>query len=89
MRDRAGGSSVPPLTVALGVVLATLASGAASAQTETGTRPLEIADYAQWRTISGSQISDDGREGVILGTAARSKPEASAAPAPSGRILRT
>ncbi len=31
------------------------------AQSATEKRTLEIADYAQWRTISGSKISDDGR----------------------------
>ena len=31
------------------------------AQSDSGKRALEIADYAQWRTISGSQISHDGR----------------------------
>jgi len=31
------------------------------AQSTTEKRTLEIADYAQWRTVSGSQISADGR----------------------------
>jgi len=31
-----------------------------SAQDTAGKRPLEIADYRHWRTISGAEISDDG-----------------------------
>ncbi len=51
----------PQLTALLFVTLAALmAAGPARAQSPEK-RTLEIADYAQWRTISGSTISDDGR----------------------------
>ena len=57
-----GGHLLPPLTAVLFVALASLlAPIPAWAQSDGGKRALEIADYAQWRTISGSQISDDGR----------------------------
>lgn len=36
-------------------------SGGLQAQEEGEKRPLTIADYRKWRTIAGSQISDDGR----------------------------
>ena len=52
----------PQLTALLLVTLVPLgATGPARAQSTPEKRPLEIADYALWRTISGSQISDDGR----------------------------
>jgi len=52
----------PQLTALLLVTLAPfVATGPARAQSTPEKRPLEIADYALWRTISGSTISDDGR----------------------------
>ena len=57
-----GGHVPPPLTALLFVALVPLVVPVAGwAQSDAGKRPLEIADYALWRTISGSQISDDGR----------------------------
>ncbi len=60
---RTSGGRVPQaLTVALVVTLTLLLAPAAGrTQPVAGKRALEIADYGQWRTISGSQISDDGR----------------------------
>ena len=53
---------LPPLAAALIVALAPFVVPVSTqAQSSAGKRTLEIADYAQWRTISGSQISDDGR----------------------------
>ena len=52
----------PQLTALLFLALAPLlAAGPARAQSAAEKRTLEIADYAQWRTIAGSTISDDGR----------------------------
>ena len=52
----------PQLTAFLLVALAPLvAPVSARAQSAPEKRTLEIADYAEWRTISGSTISDDGR----------------------------
>ena len=52
---------LPPLTAALIVALAPFVVPVSTqAQSSAGKRTLEIAHYAQWRTISGSQISDDG-----------------------------
>ena len=55
----------PQLTALLLVVLAAMAPLvaplSARAQSAPEKRALEIADYAQWRSISGSTISDDGR----------------------------
>ncbi len=49
----------------LAVILLTLAPfmvpASVQAQAAPAKRTLEIADYASWRTISGSNISDDGR----------------------------
>jgi dipeptidyl aminopeptidase/acylaminoacyl peptidase len=53
---------LPPLAAVLIVALAPFVVPVSTqAQSSAGKRTLEIADYAQWRTISGSQISDDGR----------------------------
>lgn len=52
-------SHVSRIIVAL-VLCASLATGV-HAQENGEKRPLTIADYASWRTIAGSQISDDGR----------------------------
>ena len=53
---------LPSLTAVLFVALAPFVVPISTrAQSATGKRTLEIADYARWRTISGSQISDDGR----------------------------
>ena len=57
-----GGHLPPPLTAVLFVALAPLVAPVPTwAQSDGGKRALEIADYALWRTISGSQISHDGR----------------------------
>ena len=57
-----GGHVPPPLTALPFVALVPLVVPVAGwAQSDAGKRPLEIADYALWHTISGSQISDDGR----------------------------
>ena len=57
-----GGHVPPPLTALLFVALVPLVAPLAGwAQSDAAKRPLDIADYALWRTISGSQISDDGR----------------------------
>ena len=57
-----GGHLPPPLTAVLFVALAPLVAPVPTwAQSDGGKRALEIADYAQWRTISGSQISHDGQ----------------------------
>ena len=51
----------PQLAALLLVALAPLAAPvSAQAQTASEKRTLEIADYAEWRTVSGSSISDDG-----------------------------
>ena len=49
---------LPPLTAALIVALAPFVVPVSTqAQSSAGKRTLEIADYAQWRTISGSQLT--------------------------------
>ncbi|MCH7533185.1 MAG: prolyl oligopeptidase family serine peptidase [Gemmatimonadetes bacterium] len=53
---------LPSLSAVILVALAPfMVPVSVQAQSATEKRTLEIADYAQWRTISGSKISDDGR----------------------------
>ena len=57
--------SIRPYVRSCVLVLALLASGVLAtqlyAQDDGDKRPLTIADYQLWRTISGSRISADGR----------------------------
>ena len=65
---------LPPLTAALIVALAPFVVPVSTqAQSSAGKRTLEIADYAQWRTISGSQISDGGLRGLTLACGATTR----------------
>jgi len=52
----------PRIPILFAVVLSAVALAAPlTAQDTPEERPLTIADYQLWRTISGSRISDDGR----------------------------
>lgn len=55
------GMHVRFVTLAIAALAPIAIAGPAHAQADGGRRTLTIADYAEWRSISGSQISDDGR----------------------------